>query len=228
MEDLVIAYPSKEITFNEENVQLALKSFESNLQSRRTVDLYFLINLYEFKEAWTYKAGYPSACETIIQYYNGAQYGLDNCYSFNAFMKKYFGLDRIYMFKCFKVYERFITKCCGAATFKYEGFSISKLFELLTLSNTQIQADIDCGLLKPTMTFKEIREYVKSTKNGSKDNSDSEETTFNEEDIPMAFDPNTHYEFSYFDNKSKNQLVNICCEYQKAYFKLKERKQKTK
>lgn len=47
-------------------------------------------------------------------------------------------------------------------------------------------------------------------------------------DIPMAFDPNTHYEFSYFDSKSKNQLVNICCEYQKAYFKLKERKQKTK
>lgn len=108
------------------------------------------------------------------------------------------------------------------------GYNKSKLFDLLFLSDAQIEYAMANKYITPDMSVFSIRNYIKSLKGTAKAEKVLEETTFNEEDIPMAFDPNTHYEFSYFDNKSKNQLVNICCEYQKAYFKLKERKQKSK
>lgn len=48
----------------------------------------------------------------------------------------------------------------------YKSFSPSKLFELLPLSDTQIEKDISIKKLTADMTVKEIREYVKSFKNG--------------------------------------------------------------
>ena len=86
MEDLVIAFPSKEITFENEKVQFALKNFESNLRSRNNVDLYFLVDLYELKRAWCDNAFYPSATDFVIQKYGEGRF---DYYTFNQFKNPY-------------------------------------------------------------------------------------------------------------------------------------------
>ena len=82
-------------------------------------------------------------------------------------------------------------------------------------------------IIKPSMTVKQIREYIKTLKDGSdKAEKVIEDTTINEDDIPMAYDPKQEYEYSYFETKTKNQLLNIVWELQKAYQKLKSNKEK--
>ena len=67
------------------------------------------------------------------------------------------------------------------------------------------------------MTVKQIRDYIKSLKNGTNEE-------INEEEIPEAYDPTKKYDFSYFETKTKSQLLNIVWELQKAYQKLKEKR----
>jgi len=58
----------------------------------------------------------------------------------------------------------------------------------------------------------------------SEDNpSESEES---EEEIPEAYNPTKHYEFSYFETKTKSQLLNIVWQLQQEYEKFKEKNQK--
>ena len=60
---------------------------------------------------------------------------------------------------------------------------MSKLFELLVLSDSQLEKDIANGILNCNMTFKQIREYIKSVKGGpKKDNKVLEE----EEEIEVT------------------------------------------
>ncbi len=111
--------------------------------------------------------------------------------------------------------------------FEFSDFSPSKLFELLSLSQETVEEIVAKQLITPTMTVKQIREYIKTLKDGSdKAEKVIEDTTINEDDIPMAYDPKQEYEYSYFETKTKNQLLNIVWELQKAYQKLKSNKEK--
>lgn len=72
------------------------------------------------------------------------------------------------------------------------------------------------------MTCKQIREYIRTLKDGTdKAEKVVEDTTINEEEIPMAYNPKQEYEYSYFETKTKNQLLNIVWELQKEYQALK-------
>lgn len=153
-----------------------------------------------------------------------------------------FGFDKKAVSRLTQCYERFIydyetdnkvplgalPKVC--LKFEFCDFSPSKLFELLSLSQETVEETVSKQLIKPTMTVKQIREYIKTLKDGSdKAEKVIEDTCINEDDIPMAYDPKQEYEYSYFETKTKNQLLNIVWELQKAYQKLKnykERKQK--
>jgi len=92
----------------------------------------------------------------------------------------------------------------------------------LVLSKETIVSVVTQGFIKPTMTVKQIRDYIKIIKSG---NVSSEKVIENfeidEEEIPPAYNPNNEYEFAYFETKTKNQLLNIVWELQKAYQKLK-------
>lgn len=111
--------------------------------------------------------------------------------------------------------------------YEFDNFSPSKLFELLSLSQDTVVEAVDKQLITPTMTVKEIREYIKTLKDGTdKAEKVIEDTTINEDEIPMAYDPKQEYEYSYFESKTKNQLLNIVWELQKAYQKLKSSKEK--
>lgn len=150
-----------------------------------------------------------------------------------------FGFDKKAVSRLTQCYERFVydyetdnkvplgvlPKVC--LKFEFCDFSPSKLFELLSLSQETVEESVSKQLIKPTMTVKQIREYIKTLKDGSdKAEKVIEDTTINEDDIPMAYDPKQEYEYSYFETKTKNQLLNIVWELQKAYQKLKSNKEK--
>lgn len=138
-----------------------------------------------------------------------------------------FGFDKKAVSRYKQCYERFVHKEQGGLHSLYEDFTPSKLFELLVLSQDTANNAIVNGLIKPTMTVKEIREYIKTLKDGTdKAEIVVEDTTINEEEIPMAYDPKQKYEFSYFETKTKNQLLNIVWQLQDAYQKLKTNKAK--
>ena len=138
-----------------------------------------------------------------------------------------FGFDKKTVSRYKQCYERYVHKEQGGLHSLYEDFTPSKLFELLVLSDETVKSSIINGLIKPTMTVKQIREYIKTLKDGTdKAEKVIEDTTINEEDIPMAYDPKQEYEYSYFETKTKNQLLNVVWELQKAYQKLKSNKEK--
>lgn len=138
-----------------------------------------------------------------------------------------FGFDKKAVNRYKQCYERFVLQGANVLLYDYKDFSPSKLFELLVLSSETSDELVKKQFIKPTMTVKQIREYIKTLKDGSdKAEKVIEDTTINEDDIPMAYDPKQEYEYSYFETKTKNQLLNIVWELQKAYQKLKSSKEK--
>lgn len=143
-----------------------------------------------------------------------------------------FGFDKNAVSRYKQCFERFIVGDVGHYTLfpSLYGFTSSKLFELLVLSRETIFNAVDSKLITPEMSVKQIREVIKTIKNGT-DNAekvveDNAKIEINEEEIPMAYDPKQEYEYSYFESKTKNQLLNIVWELQKAYQKLKGEKKK--
>ena len=119
---------------------------------------------------------------------------------------------------------------------EYYGFSKSKLFELLVIPNEQILLDIKSKVLRADMSVKSIREYVKNYKelqkankrleNGEESSAQEDSPAELDEEIPMAYDPKKSYEFSYFESKTRSQLLNMIWEKQKAYENLEKQLKK--
>lgn len=170
-------------------------------------------------------------CETIYSiwsYCKGNYWkAKDNEYYNSYKLLAKFGFDKKAVSRYKLCYERYVhVESCSLFAL-YEDFTPSKLFELLVLSDETAKDLIVKELIKPTMTVKEIREYIKTIKDGTdKAEKVIEETIINEEEIPMAYDPKQEYEYTYFESKTKNQLLNIVWELQKAYQKLKKSKEK--
>ena len=155
-----------------------------------------------------------------------------NCgYSFDSIMAG-FGLDNTQTCRMYSVYEKFITKNEKPSLIEeFKDFSKSKLIELINIPNEQLIKDIQQKVLREEMSVKSIRDYVKNYKELIKANSkiDKEKETEEEiieEDIPMAYNPKKHYEFDYFENKTKAQLLNMIWDLQKEYENLKKEKKK--
>lgn len=145
-----------------------------------------------------------------------------------------FGFDKKAVSRYKSIYEKFIFHVVPTDSYKLldelQSFSPSKLFELLALTKETTLELVSNKLITPDMTVKQIREYIKFMKDGSdKAEKVIEDTTeINEDEIPLAYNPTQEYEYSYFESKTKNQLLNIVWELQKAYQKLKSKKEKSK
>ncbi len=116
---------------------------------------------------------------------------------------------------------------------EFKFFSKSKLIELITIPIEQLLQDIKTKVLRPDMSVKTIRDYVKNYKELQRQNKklfeekeEKQEEEMNEEDIPMAYNPKLHYDFSYFEDKTKAQLLNIIWQLQTEYERLKKEKKK--
>ena len=145
-----------------------------------------------------------------------------------------FGFDKKAVSRYKSIYEKFIFHIVPTDTYKLledlQSFSPSKLFELLSLTKETTLELVSNKLIKPDMTVKQIRDYIMSLKDGTDKAEKVIEDTIeiNEEDIPLAYNPSEEYEYSYFESKTKNQLLNIVWELQKAYQKLKGEKKNVK
>ena len=193
-------------------------------------ELHYLMN--ELSDCFEDKQlNFCKLCKTIYNiwsYCKGNYWkAKDNVYYNSYKLLAKFGFDKKAVSRYKQCYERFIVQETAILYNDYREFTPSKLFELLTLSQDTAMELVKKQLITPTMTVKQIREYIKTLKDGT-DKADKviEDTTINEEDIPMAYDPKQEYEYSYFETKTKNQLLNIVWELQKAYQKLKSNKEK--
>lgn len=152
----------------------------------------------------------------------------------NEYFDKYkllskFGFDKTAISRLCNCYKRFIDgSSLNDVKLKlwFNGYSPSKLYELLKLSQLTLEDIINKGLINPSMSVKEIREYIKTISTG-KDKAEkvleqTEESEIKEEDIPMAYNPKQHYDFDYFEEKTKSQLLNIVWDLQKEYERLKK------
>lgn len=149
-------------------------------------------------------------------------------YSFDTIMNG-FGISKSESSRLLSCYKKFITKETDKPMILAEffGFSKTKLFELLQVDNEQIIKDLQNKVLRFDFTIKQIRDYVKNLQTLEKQqaklngNDKEEKEEIVEEDIPMAYNPQQHYDFEYFQDKNKAQLLNIVWELQKEYEKLK-------
>lgn len=155
-------------------------------------------------------------------------------YTFKDIMDN-FGLNDTDISRLCSCYEKFIIvdsdKKNPALLLGLQYFSKSKLIELLSIPTEQIMQDIKNKVLRADMSVKTIRAYVKNYKELQKQNKklnkdkeeEQEEEQIQEEEIPMAYNPKLHYDFSYFEEKTKAQLLNIVWQLQTEYEKLKEK-----
>ena len=175
---------------------------------------------------------FAQMCFTIynIWFYCKGNYwkAKDNEYYNSYKLLAKFGFDKKSVGRYKQCFERYIQ----GTTFEnvyiktyFSEFSPSKLFELLSLSSETLESEIDKKLIVPTMTVKQIREHIKTLKDGTDKAEKVIENSveINEDEIPLAYNPTQKYEYSYFESKTKNQLLNIVWELQKAYQKLKSK-----
>ena len=174
---------------------------------------------------------FAKTCECIYniwKYCKGNYYkAKDNEYYNSYKLLAKFGFDKKAVNRYKNCYERYVHPQSCSLYPIYEDFTSSKLFELLVLSEDTAKNSIINGLVLPTMTVKQIREHIKTLKDGTDKAEKVVEVAnndYNEEDIPMAFNPEKEYDFEYFNRKTKNELVTICVSYQDYLKKLKSKK----
>lgn len=150
---------------------------------------------------------------------------------FNTIMAN-FGFDDSQVTRFIKCYEKYIIIDNDKPKFDnsiFNFFNKSKLIELLSVPNEQILEDLTNNVITVHDSVIRIREYVKNYKAmqnqnkklGLSEKEIEENSIINDESIPDAYNPKLHYDFAYFEDKSKAQLLNIVWELQKEYEKLK-------
>lgn len=133
--------------------------------------------------------------------------------------------------QCFEkfIYQKDIDVTLYSLHEEVKDFNPSKLFELLPLSKETCFEMINKKVIVPEMTVKQIREVIKDLKQGTdKAEKVIEDTTINEDEIPMAYNPKEKYEYKYFESMTKNQLLNMIWSLQEEYQKLKNKEKKQK
>ena len=179
---------------------------------------------------------FVEVCSTIYKiwkYCKGNYWKAKDDEYYNAYkLLAKFGFDKkaVSRYKgCFEkfMYQKHANGDVYALFPEFVDFNPSKLFELLPLSQGTCFNLVKNKMIKPEMTVKEIRAFVKAMKKGT-DSAETvlEDTTINEDEIPMAYDPKQKYEFKYFESMSKNQLLNMIWSLQEEYQKLKNNKEK--
>lgn len=181
---------------------------------------------------------YVYKVKELFDDYNKSYYGrfLDKNknYIFFRDIMQGFGIDETQSSRLISCYDKYLVSASEKPTLivEFAGFSKSKLFELLVVPNQQIMADMSSKVLKPEMSVVQIRAYVKNykamlkvnNKNSSDFKPQEDKPEPVDEEIPPAYDPKKHYEFSYFKNKTKSQLLNMIWDLQKEYEKIKKEK----
>lgn len=164
MEDLIYRKLSDEIIFKSDILQERLIEFENSVLRLKDDELSFLYNLIRFKEVFLSGATEKWRLQVSNK---GGMY-------FYPFMLSNFGLNQSYVYKCIAVIKSFTNydTCTNSANFCYlkdfKEYSLSKLFELLPLTKSELDKALRDKSISSTLTIKQFRERVKEIKGKTK------------------------------------------------------------
>ena len=126
--------------------------------------------------------------------------------------------------KMIQISDRFLdTRLAGAPKLRQVlvGMTKTQLMELLPLSDKQIETALQNKRISVDSTKKDVRDYVKSIKGGNKqENKVLEEPNpddpLDELSIPAPFNPLEKHDRKYYTLRTKDELIYICMEFEKA------------
>lgn len=226
MEDLSIEY-FKEIKFNSQNLEDSIKLMQTLLENHLDSAFDFLCILQNIRMEFSSTATRDNLVNAFVYFEDNTNF--TKYIKFYDFFKKYFNLEKKTVSNYLTIAYKFLVQSFIPAggnelrniyklkyTYKYKfdfcrNLTLSKMYELCSLSDEEIEKAFNNNLLIAKSTKVDIRAYVKQLKNGS-NATKVLESNISEEDLLVtedAFDPKKKYEFSYFESKTKNQLLNI-------------------
>ena len=155
---------------NKEN-QKAYDNLKQTILKRSRLDLEFLQRFIQFSRDCLGSVQFECA-----KY--GWVYAKDNStINFTDFCACCLGLSASTVKKLYLTYERFIidkfdVELSNEKTFswlvpEFNAMSLTKIFELLSISYNQLNKDFEKGTISPNMTVKQLRDYVKAFKDGN-------------------------------------------------------------
>lgn len=230
--------------FDNKVINEYIELLQKCIKDRFKNDFEFLCILQNIRMEFSSTASTTNLVNSYISY---EEAGCHRFIKFYDFFEDYFHLSAKTIKNYLLIAYTFLVQESGPAggkglKFKYrykfdfcKDLTISKMQELVSLSDEQIRKVFEKKLLTPRSTREQIRRYVKSLKGGENEENkvlEDREDEIIEEDIPMAYDPSMHYEDTYFMGLAKSQLVNNIITLQdyceKLQAKIKELKKKTR
>ena len=159
----------KDFEFLNKDNQQAYENLKQVVLKRSRLDLEFLQKFIEFSSTSLGTTQFLCAKSANI-------YSKDNkTMNYITFCAEYLGLSESTIKKLYLTYERFVTEVVdyqtGEKSFSwaiplFSDMSLTKIFELLPCSLEQLRNAYDKDIISANMTQKQLREYVKSLKNG--------------------------------------------------------------
>ena len=163
----------KDFEFREERTQKAYDSLKQTILKRSRLDLEFLQSFMQFSSKAFCSTQFICVRSSGVYAKDDTRIGAIN------FCADYLGLSESTIRKLYLTYERFIIEetfaDVGASTKKtfswlvpeFNAMSLTKIFELLSISYNQLNKDFEKGTISPNMTVKQLRDYVKAFKDGN-------------------------------------------------------------
>lgn len=218
MQDLF--YKKFDGVIEDEAINGLLEDMRICYESGQAQNLIFFYKIYEFKTQRT-DLGFSDLLLKNKQVVKKA----DLLYSI-------FGISKGTFSKICRVCERFIhleTRSDGLIPVWNDfigQFNSSKIFEFLVLTDEQIKNAILFGILKPSMTLKQLRRQIKDILKGEKEIEEPKDTIPTEADeVPSAVKVNTQkYTAKDLSKFKKDEIIHMYLDLQMAYFKLKEKR----
>ena len=170
MEDLFVEELPKNLRFGNKDIMQAIIDIEQCIQSERRNDFKFLCAVRSLIKESTHGNLILNGDVSLLKYS-----WLGDKVQLLEFLQKQFGFSQKYLERITRVILKFI--CVNSQDFKVLGYkfgfcnnlTISKMQELIGLSDYQLQVAFSSGDLTVKSTQKDIQDYVKSLK-GKKEN----------------------------------------------------------
>ncbi len=159
----------KDFEFLNKDNQQAYENLKQVVLKRSRLDLEFLQKFIEFSSTTLGTTQY--ACAKYAHIYDKDNKTLN----YTIFCAEYLGLSERTIQKLYQTYERFVIDAVdgadGKKTFSwaiplFSDMSLTKIFELLPCSLEQLRNAYEKEIISANMTQKQLREYVKSLKDG--------------------------------------------------------------
>lgn len=170
MEDLFVEELPRGLHFGNKDIMQAIIDIEQCIQSERRNDFKFLCAIRSLIKQSSHGGLILNGDISLLKYS-----WINDKIQLLDFLQKQFGFSQKYLERITRVILKFI--CVNSQDFKVleykfafcNNLTISKMQELIGLSDYQLQVAFSCGDLTVKSTQKDIQDYVKSLK-GKKEN----------------------------------------------------------